>query len=67
MLVSIILKLILKLILWYLFLFNLWLCFKTKNLFGAQFDKFQNVLVYKIIQKIILARRFSFDRFRFLN
>jgi len=41
-----------------LFLFNLWLCFKTENLFSAQFDELENV--YKITQKT-LARGSSFD------
>jgi len=58
MLVSnIIIKLIINLISILLFLFSLWLCFKTENLFGAQFGE----LVYKITQET-LARRSSFDR-----
>jgi len=40
MLVSIIIiKLIINSISWYVFLFNLRLCFKTENLFGAQFGE----------------------------
>jgi len=35
----IIIKLIINLILWSLFSFNLWLCFKIENDFGAQFDE----------------------------
>jgi len=61
-LVSIIIKLIINLkycdkIL--LFLFNLRLCFKTENLFGAQFGELDK---YIKSQKETLAQRSSFDR-----
>jgi len=45
MLISIIIiKLIINLLSILLFLFNLWLCFKTENLFGVQFGELEKCI-----------------------